>query len=137
MFRTHAAAAALIAFTAPALAGGHSPAEPVVMGHLEAFGALDIEALMADYDENSVIMMPGAELRGPDQIRPAFEAFAEEFGQPGTVFELKTAAFDGPIGYITWTAETPANVYGLSTDTFFVEDGKIRAQTLTMTVTPK
>ena len=71
------------------------------------------------------------------QIRPAFIAFIEEFGKDGTDFQLVTTAFEGPIGYITWTAETSANTYDTSTDTFYVVDGKIRTQTLTMDIIPK
>ena len=135
--RITAVVAALLALCSPAFPDSHSEAEATVMRHLAAFGALDLEALMADYDEDSVMMLPGAELRGPEQIRPAFIAFIEEFSKDGTVFELVTTAFEGPIGYITWTAETSANTYDTSTDTFYVVDGKIRTQTLTMDITPK
>ena len=36
-----------------------------------------------------------------------------------------------------WTAETADNVYELATDTFFVKEGKIVAQSFTAKITPK
>lgn len=133
---TAAAVLALIANTA--FAGGHSlGTEDILNQHLGAFGALDIEALMTHYTEDSVIMLPGATLSGTDQIRGAFLAFIEEFSKPGMSFDLTYATTHGNIAYITWTAETADNVYGPSTDTFLIEDGIIKVQTLTMDITPK
>jgi hypothetical protein len=39
--------------------------------------------------------------------------------------------------YILWTAETADNVYEVGTDTFFVRNGKIVAQSFTGKVTAK
>jgi hypothetical protein len=36
-----------------------------------------------------------------------------------------------------WTAETADNVYGLGTDTFIVQDGKIVVQSFAGKITPK
>ncbi len=109
----------------------------VIDHHNEAFGNLDIEEVMADYDDDSVIITEGTEFRGTDEIRPVFEGFFEEFDSPETEFTLNEYTIRDNVAYIAWEAETPENVYELGTDTFVVEDGVIRTQTYTDVTRPK
>ena len=44
---------------------------------------------------------------------------------------------EGEYAYILWTGETADNVYEMATDTFFVRNGKIVAQSFTGKITPK
>lgn len=74
---------------------------------------------------------------GPEELRPLFEALFAEFGQPDVTFEMTNMQFNGRIGYLIWTAETPDNIYELGTDTFLVEDDKIIAQTFATKTTAK
>ena len=76
-------------------------------------------------------------LRGPDAIRPLFQAMIAEFAKPGASFNLKQQFIDGDHAYILWSAETADNVYELGTDTFVIRDGKIVAQSFTGKLTPK
>ena len=75
--------------------------------------------------------------QGTDAIRPFFQALIAEFGKPGAAFNLKQQSVEGDYAYILWTAETADNVYELATDTFFVRDGKIVAQSFAGKITPK
>lgn len=70
-------------------------------------------------------------------MRPLFEAMIAEFGKPGAAFSMKQQSIEGDYAYIVWAAETADNVYELGTDTFFVRDGKIMAQSFTGKITPK
>jgi ketosteroid isomerase-like protein len=109
----------------------------VIDHHLKAFGERDLRGVLSDYAPDAVFFTPQGPLRGPDAIRPLFQAMIAEFGKPGAAFRMKHQSVEGDCAYILWTAETADNVYELGTDTFLVRDGKIVAQSFTGKITPK
>lgn len=96
--------------------------------HLGAF-AQGIEALMADYTADSVLITPDAEYRGLAPIRAFFQAFLDQatpaFWQS---FAVQLQWVDGPVAYLVWHARPTIT---LATDTLYVRDGKILVQTFT------
>lgn len=111
--------------------------EELVSGHLAAFGAGDMEALLADYSDDAFMKTPNGTMRGKEELRAAFEGMFAEFGKDGVTFNLAHQSCEGSICQIVWDAETPDNSYEFATDTFLIENGKIVAQTLAAKVTPK
>ncbi len=112
--------------------------EDVLDHHLQAFEAGDLSGILQDYTNDSVMITPdGTVLRGSVQMAPLFEAFIAEFSKPGASFRMGQRVIDGETAYITWSAETADNVYELGTDTFWIHDGKILAQTFAVKATPK
>ena len=105
--------------------------------HLKCFDEGDLEGILSDYAPSAVLFTADGPLRGVNAIRPLFQAMVAEFGKPGATFSMKQQFVDGDHAYILWSAETADNVYELGTDTFFVRDGKIVAQSFTGKVTPK
>ena len=105
--------------------------------HLKSFFAGDLKGILSDYASGAVLFTANGPLKGIDQIRPLFEAMIAEFGKPGAAFSMKLQSVEGDHAYILWTAETADNVYEMATDTFFVRDGKIVAQSFTGKTTPK
>ena len=105
--------------------------------HNETFANLDLEGVLEDYAEDSTIVSNMGTYSGMDEIREMFEAFFEEFDDPDATFELKEEIVEGNIGYTTWEAESPENVYEFGTDTFFIQDGKIVDQTFAAKVSSK
>lgn len=102
----------------------------VVEHHLEALKAGDVEETLADYTDDSVLIVPGAVLKGLGAIRPAFTQACETLFKPGTFqFELESLDVEGEIGFITWHATFEAGEATFGTDTFVVRDGKIAVQT--------
>ena len=53
-------------------------AAAVLDHHVHAFAAGDLDAMLADYTEDSVFITPQGVLTGPAEIRPLFEAMIEE-----------------------------------------------------------
>jgi len=104
---------------------------------LQAFSEGDLKGVLSDYAQNAVFFTPQGPVRGPDAIRPLFQALFTEFAKPGAAFNMKHQFVDGDYAYIVWTAETADNVYELGTDTFIVRDGRIVAQSFTGKITPK
>ena len=48
-------------------------------------------------------------LKGPDAIKPLFEALISEFAKPGSSFTMQLRCIEGDHAYILWTAETADN----------------------------
>jgi len=109
-----------------------------VLGHhLQAFGNGDLDEIMADFTDDSVLFTPGGPLKGLDAIRGLFVGMFEEFGKPGMSFEMLQQDVEGDCAYIMWKAETADNVYEIGTDTFVVQGGKITYQSFCGKIVPK
>ena len=105
--------------------------------HLKSFAEYDIDGILADYAADAVLFAPGGPLKGPDAIKPLFEALIAEFAKPGSSFTMQLCSIDGDHAYILWTAETADNWYEFATDTFVVRNGKIVAQSFAAKIKPK
>ena len=105
--------------------------------HLKCFGENDLDGVLADYSSDAVLFVPGKPLKGPDAIKPFFQAFFSEFAKPGASFSMQQQYVEGDYAYILWSAETADNSYEAATDTFVVRNGKIVAQSFTAKITPK
>ncbi|MDC0738324.1 nuclear transport factor 2 family protein [Cognatishimia sp. SS12] len=119
--------------------GGAAFADPeaVFDHHLQAFVDRNMEQNLADYTDDSVVIIPNAIFRGLDEIEGFFGAIFQEFAQDGSSFELTEKRVEGNVVYISWRAETPDNSYVYATDTFVIENDKIVTQTIGLVVEPK
>ena len=101
--------------------------EVTVNHHLESVGTKNLDAIMQDYSEDSILVTPDVSIEGLDGIRGFFEAFL-----PGLTpeimanFAVDRAAIHGEWAYIVWNA---GDSIPLGTDTFMVQNGKIKFQT--------
>jgi ketosteroid isomerase-like protein len=112
--------------------------DDVLSHHLEAFNNQDMEENLADYGEESVVLLPGGEEhRGLDAIEALFAGFFEEFGKDGAEFVLDDRTTEGDLAFIVWHAETPDNTYEHVSDTFLIRDGIIEVQWVAPKATPK
>ena len=106
--------------------------------HLSSFGAGDVDEVLKDYTEDSLLMTGSGTITG---LGPLREAFADIFGglfAPGTYeFTLDAEYVEGDVALIVWHATcAPADV-PLGTDTFLVRDGKIAVQTFVAKIDPR
>lgn len=132
-----ALAAVLSGSALPAAAGEDTSAATVLDHHLHAFAAGDVDAVLADYTEDSLFITPQGILKGPTAIRPVFEAMIKEFSSPNARSTIHERHTSGPVAYIIWSAETPRNSYRFATDTIYVIDGRILYQTFAADVVAK
>jgi ketosteroid isomerase-like protein len=109
----------------------------VVAHHIKSFGEGDLTGILSDYAPGAVLITPDGSFKGPNAIKPFFQAMIAEFGKPGTAFSMKKQIIEGDYAYAIWTAETADNVYEFATDTLVVRDGKIAAQSFAAKITPK
>jgi hypothetical protein len=111
--------------------------ESVLDHHLNALLAGDVEAILADYGETSVLTTPDATVRGLAALREFFGGVVTDLLQPGSVIEATTRVVDGEHAYIVWHGESEKYRFPFATDTFVVRDGKIVFQSFAGQVEPK
>jgi hypothetical protein len=114
-----------------------STTQVVLDRHLGAFAAGDLELLLSDYTNESILFTPNGPLVGPGPIRGFMTGLFAEFAKPGASFDLHTMNVAADVGYIVWSATTADNVYELATDTFVVRDGKIAFQSFAGKIVPR
>jgi ketosteroid isomerase-like protein len=105
--------------------------------HLKSFAEYDLDGVLADYSSDAVLFVPTGPLKGPDAIKPLFQALISEFAKPGSSFTMQQRCIEGDHAYILWIAETADNSYEFATDTFVVRNGKIVAQSFAAKIKPK
>ncbi len=110
--------------------------EATLLHHLTAFGGGDVNEILADYTEESVLITPDGASRGLAAIRPFFE-YCVDVLPPGSDFQMIKQVIEGEVAYIVWKAESAKVSVSLGTDTFIVRDGKIVLQTFAIALEEK
>jgi len=105
----------------------------VLDNHLAAAQRGDLESVLNDFTEDSVLFLPQGPVRGMAELREFYRAFLTKppSGFP-KAFELLRRDVDGEVAYIVWKAEPGVR---LATDTFLVRDRKIKVQTFAASLT--
>jgi len=111
-----------------------SPQE-IFQRHVEALIAGDVDAVVADYAEDALVLTPDGEFRGRDAIRGVFDRLTAAL--PDVALEAQLTAFAGDVLLLHWTADSSANTVPDGVDTFVFSAGAIQLQTIWCTVTPK
>ncbi len=109
--------------------GTEKETEAVYNHHQQAISARDLDAIMEDYAEDSIIIVNVAPepLRGLTAIRSFFAQFFEVWSpELQSTVSLARQDVEGEIVYTVWSAG-PTMPFG--TETHVIRDGKIRVQT--------
>jgi hypothetical protein len=102
--------------------------EAVIQRHLTAI-LTGVDAILADYTEESVIFTQQGTFVGLGPIRAFFEGILASFPPDiFTFFAVVRLDTHGPFAYLVWKA---GSYVPLATDTFVVKHGKIAMQTFT------
>jgi uncharacterized protein (TIGR02246 family) len=106
--------------------------------HIGALGAGDIDGILGDYTEDSILIGPDGALKGRQAIRGFFEGVLATLFKPGTYeFTMDTLHVAEDIAYVVWHANcAPADIV-FAADTFVIRDGKIAVQTFAPKIEPK
>ena len=99
--------------------------EQVMDHHHDALLAGDLEAIMADYGDTSVLATPDATVRGLSELRDFFAAVVADVLPPGSVISESVRVVDGEFGFVVWNGESEKFRFPFATDTFVVRDGRI------------
>lgn len=114
-----------------------STTQSVLDDHLEAFETQDLEKVMIDYGDDSIVVTNLGVFKGLDGIEGLFTDLFEEFSQPGTTIEVDDTIVEGDFAYLLWHGETPDNVYEFCTDTFYILEETITFQTFAGKIEPR
>jgi ketosteroid isomerase-like protein len=98
--------------------------------HLQAILAVDVDAIMEDYTEQSVLVTQNGTIMGVAGIRMFFEQFIAN--SPPALLQSITLTYQevvGDVAFIVWQA---VPFIPFATDTFVIRDGKIAVQTFAM-----
>jgi hypothetical protein len=101
----------------------------VLSRHLTSFQNNDLQALMSDYTNESVLVTQDAIYKGQDQIEAFFAGLIEEFPKQTSTFKLDKVIVKDELVYIVWHGQTPTLDVPFATDTFIIRNGKILRQT--------
>jgi ketosteroid isomerase-like protein len=106
--------------------------------HLGALSAGDLEDLLSDYTDASVLLTADGAFAGRDALRGFYAAALTGWFKPGTYsFTMDVVLTAGDVAYIVWRASCAEVEIVLGTDTFIVRDGKIITQTFAAKTEPK
>jgi ketosteroid isomerase-like protein len=100
-----------------------------LMHHLNSFTNNDLEAIVTDYTDESVLITPAATYTGLKEIKAFFAELVKYFPKHKTIFELDKTVIENDMIYIIWHAKSPSAIVAFGTDTFVIKDGKIHQQT--------
>jgi ketosteroid isomerase-like protein len=104
--------------------------EQVLARHWKDFQAGDVEAIIADYAADAVLISMMGTLKGHAQIREAFQSIFSHLFPPGaSALKLEKQVIEGETAYIIWSGTAPKYDVPFATDTFWIRDGKIAIQT--------
>jgi ketosteroid isomerase-like protein len=106
---------------------GTKETNSVLDNHLNAGLNGDLEGVLNDFTEDSVLFLSQGPVRGIAGLREFYKTLLTNppSGYP-KAFKLLRRDVEGEVGYIVWKAE-PGVL--LATDTFLVRNGKIMVQT--------
>ena len=98
--------------------------------HGKAIREGDVDGVLADYAEHSVIMTTGRTARGLAEIRDLFTDLFTNLIPPGSSkLELLWSGWEGEYVFTVWKGENETQTFPIGTDTFVVRDDKIVFQT--------
>jgi len=104
--------------------------------HVSSFLEADMEEIMKDFSEQSELLTPQGALKGTSAIRVFFEEIFKLIPK-GSTLELKQEIIRDNIAYVVWASESIFATIPMGTDTFIMEEDKIRYQILAAHIIPK
>ena len=113
-----------------------SDSHQLLRQHIEAMIRRDLDMIMDDYTEASVIITPDGQVAGLEAIRKMFRRFFSAVPE-GATLKIDRDYADGNYAYIVWHASSEYIDIPMGTDTFVVENGKITFQTYAGLMQPK
>jgi len=103
--------------------------EQTLMHHLIAFGDNNLDEILKDYTDESVIITPNGSIKGLSEIREFFKDFFTVI-PTGSSFSMKQKTIVGNVAYILWASESDSTKISLGTDTFVFDGDKIQYHTV-------
>lgn len=104
--------------------------EDILNHHAKAVREGDLDAIVADYTDQSVLITAQRKYRGRDEIRYFFSELINALPEAQWT---ATRVFEDDVLFVQWTACSTRYIVTDGTDTFIFRDGMIRIQTVRAT----
>jgi hypothetical protein len=105
--------------------------QEVFAHHGQALVAGDLDEILVDYGQDSLVITAAGAARGKDGIRGVFARLLDDL--PDAAWDLKNQIFEGDVLFLEWAADSAVNRVDDGVDTFVFRDGMIWAQTVRYT----
>ena len=105
-------------------------ADQVFDHHLSVFGEGNIDEILTDYTEETIMIYGDKSWRGLDGAREFFRMWLDDLIPVGSRFEVLTRIAVEDCLYITWQAESSRYRFDFGTNTFLIQNGKVMRQTV-------
>ncbi len=105
--------------------------QEVFAHHGKALAAGDLDEIVADYADDSMVITAAGVARGKDGVRKVFVKLLDDL--PDAAWDLKTQILEGDVLFLEWAADSAVNRVDDGVDTFVFRDGMISAQTIRYT----
>jgi len=106
--------------------------------HLRVLGAGDLDGILSDYTDDSILIRAEGAVKGRQAIRGFFEDVLASLFRPGTYeFTIDTLHVADDVAYVVWHANCTSADIVFATDTFVINNGKIAVQTFAAQMRPK
>jgi ketosteroid isomerase-like protein len=102
--------------------------------HVAAFNSGNVDAVLKDFGEHSVVLTPDGVFEGRDRIRMLYQNLLAEFGvidhgdSPGFALDVLHVRHDTL--FIAWHAESKRRVFPFGTDTFVCNGARFERQSI-------
>jgi hypothetical protein len=108
--------------------------EEVFGHHAQTLMAEDLDGILVDYTDTSIVVSPSGALHGKNAIRGFFANLLRAL--PQAKWDVKTTYVEN-ILFLEWTADSTQASVSDGVDTFIFKDGMIQIQTVRDTIVPK
>lgn len=112
--------------------GNAATPRDVLERHLQRAQSGSAQEFLKSYREDSFLIMPTGVRRGLQEIRACFEQLNQEL--PNARFTYKAMIVEQDVGFVEWAAESDRHVVRDGADSYVIQDGYIRAQTIHYTL---
>ena len=103
--------------------------EEILQNHLNSFLENDLEALMSDFTDESVLITQDTSYKGLKAIKDFYAGLIPLFPKQKSSVELEKTVINDNLVFIVWHGRSPSLEVSFATDTFIIENGKILRQT--------
>jgi ketosteroid isomerase-like protein len=106
--------------------------QEVLAHHSEALAAADLDEIVADFADDAIMITPAGVKRGKPGVREAFTELLADL--PNAAWGVTRHVDAGGVVLLAWTADAGGSRADDGVDTFVVQDGMIRVQTVNYTL---
>lgn len=114
-----------------------STTNEIIEHHFTSFLENDLEEILSDYTEESIIYTPNKDYHGLIEIESLFRSAFISYPKDKTSITIDKSIYNGNMAYVIWHGETSEFSVSFSTATYIIDNGKIFRHTIGRVTIPK